>query len=64
MEAYQHRVIDEKNELGDRLSKLEAFVGDEAFYNIAEEQQNLLRLQLGAMQLYDLILRQRIKKFK
>lgn len=64
MEPYQHRAIDEMNDLGDRLSKLEAFFGDEAFNDITKEQQELIRLQLGAMQLYDLILRQRIEKFR
>lgn len=64
MEAYQQRVVDEKNELDDRIDKLSTFIESDVFvFEVDQEQQNLLLIQLSTMRSYSLILDLRVQKF-
>ena len=61
LEPYQQRMLDEHAELSDRISKLEAFTGTEAFEQLPELERCLLNHQLIAMHSYAGILRHRIR---
>lgn len=64
MEAYQQRIVDEKNELDDRIDKLSTFIESDVFvFEVDQEQQNLLLIQLSTMRSYSLILDLRVQKF-
>lgn len=64
MSPYQKRVIDEKNDLDDKLEKLEQFIETNAgFQDLAIFDQELLNLQCTHMQEYSQILGQRINRF-
>lgn len=62
-EPYQVRVIDECEELGEKLAKLEPFIGSEPFNALDSENQMLLQKQQIAMINYRDILRERISLF-
>lgn len=64
MEAYQQRVIDEKNELGARRGKLIDFLTSDKLLNLPFEDQKLLERQANAMKEYLEILEARIARFK
>jgi hypothetical protein len=64
MEPYQERVVAEKKELDDRLSKLVAFIGGTVFLALPAAEQIRLADQSHAMQQYSDILGQRIAAFK
>lgn len=60
---HQQRVVDEKNELDERLSKLDAFLHTDTFKRLRNEEQILLDRQATAMRIYSNILRERIDLF-
>lgn len=61
--CWQQRVIAEKAQLKDRLTKLSAFVEGEAFQNLSLLDQNLLREQKQLMERLDRVLWERIARF-
>lgn len=63
MEPHQQRVIDEKIELDEKLSKLTAFFDTKIFASLPEAEQNRLRRQQFAMTDYSTILGERIANF-
>ena len=60
MEAFVERMVVEKNELQDRVSKLENFVNGEKFKELKGLEQVYLKEQLKFMRGYLSVLRQRI----
>ncbi|MBB2928375.1 crAss001_48 related protein [Paraburkholderia silvatlantica] len=60
---HQQRVIDEKTELDEKLTKLSAFVGTPIFSGLAEEERERLAAQARAMGEYSRILGDRIAAF-
>ena len=60
MEAFVERMIVEKNELQDRVTKLENFVNGEKFKELKGLEQVYLKEQLSFMRGYLSVLRQRI----
>lgn len=63
MQMYQHRVINEKTDLDDRLEKLSGFVGCTVFLGLPAAEQDRLRLQLSLMQQLSTVLADRIEAF-
>lgn len=64
MEPHQQRVVDEKKELDDKISKLDSFIGTETFnLSVDRREQGRLKVQLGIMRAYSLILEERIAAF-
>lgn len=57
------RVFNEKRELDERISKLGAFFGTEAFGSVAPAEQSRLQKQVLAMQTYSDILKERLAAF-
>lgn len=65
MQPHQQRVIDEKNELEDKVKKLGPFILDNPIYEtLSVEEQEDLNLQYEVMQQYLNILERRINRFK
>ena len=60
MEAFVERMITEKDELQDRVTKLENFVNEEKFKELRGLEQVYLKEQLKFMRGYLSVLRQRI----
>lgn len=60
MEDFKKRLIVEREELDDKLAKLEAFIGSPRFENLDERNRELLVSQRGAMRQYSDILSERI----
>jgi hypothetical protein len=63
MKEYQQRVVDEKIALEEKLVKLRAFLGSEAFLILDNEDRSLLSRQEESMSAYLDILVARIKRF-
>jgi hypothetical protein len=63
MEAYQSRVIDEKQELDSKLEKLDQFATSEQFATVAPAEQERLQRQLQIMKNYSQVLSERIEAF-
>lgn len=61
--AHQQRVIGEKAQLDDRLTKLDGFIGTPVFSGLPETEQELLKLQADAMRVYRDVLARRIEAF-
>ena len=57
---HQNRIINERLQLTAKVNKLEAFVLDEDFYKLPEEEQELLNEQLDCMAMYLRILDKRV----
>ncbi|WP_338949907.1 hypothetical protein KSU05_02545 [Fusobacterium nucleatum] len=60
MKAFVERIITEKDELQDKVTKLENFVNGEKFKELKELEQVYLKEQLSFMRGYLSVLRQRI----
>jgi len=60
VEAFVERMVVEKNELQDRVTKLENFVNGEKFKELKGLEQVYLKEQLSFMRGYLSVLRQRI----
>ena len=60
MEAFVERMVVEKKELQDRVTKLENFVNEEKFKELKGLEQVYLKEQLKFMRGYLSVLRQRI----
>ena len=64
MQPFQQRVVEERDELGIKLSRLRGFVEyNENFRNLPIDEQERMMLQLQHMQAYHDVLIQRIKAF-
>jgi hypothetical protein len=61
---HQQRVVTESLELGDKVTKLEAFIGGAIWDSLSSTERLLLSLQLDAMRSYHMILGQRISLWK
>lgn len=64
LQPFQQRVVAEKEELGDRLSKLLAFFQTDAFAALPEAERSRLRNQARFMDGYAAVLTERIEAFK
>ena len=63
MQEHEKWVIAERDELSDKIEKLEQFVGGPIYCALAEADRTLLDVQLGAMAQLEFILNHRIKRF-
>ncbi len=63
LQPHQQRVVDELNELNQRMTKLEAFAKSEIFRSLDEAERGRLMAQHGAMNAYSNILQERIAAF-
>lgn len=63
MQIYQHRVIEERDQLADRLDKLYAFSQGTVVSTLSITEQERLQKQYSIMQQYLTILNQRIDAF-
>lgn len=61
-EPYQQRVVEEREQLDERISKLEAFI--EGLDASLAKDVDLLRCQLYAMRSYHAILSERISRWE
>lgn len=64
MEPHQQRVVDEKEQLSEKLEKLEVFTGGSIYAGLPAAEQTRLSRQLLIMQLYEQVLSERIAAFK
>lgn len=64
MEPYQKRVVEERNELFDKLEKLNFFIDGEVFKTVDVQERNRLFRQAVAMVEYLDILDERITAFE
>lgn len=63
-QPHQQRVVDEKNELAEKVTKLGAFILDNPIFNTLDvEEQTDLHRQYAVMQTYLTILDSRISRF-
>jgi len=60
---HQLRVVDERQELGEKLEKLAEFLTTPTFVGLQKDEQHRLIRQHAAMDEYERILRQRIAAF-
>lgn len=64
MEPHQQRVVDEKAELDEKISKLDEFITSSKIYpNLEMKEKMNLTLQLLYMQSYSRVLGDRIEDF-
>ncbi|AVJ20994.1 MULTISPECIES: hypothetical protein [Pseudomonas] len=63
MPPHQQRVIAEREQLADRIQKLEAFLHTDLYAGLPEDEQQLLKMQADAMVLYLGIINTRTSKF-
>jgi hypothetical protein len=61
MSDFKTRLLEEKEQLDEKISKLEPFIGSEPFNGIDVAQQDLLIEQLDVMRNYSTILEKRIE---
>ena len=62
MEDYKTRMVDELNELVERIKKLFAFIGSKDFESLVEDEQQDLREQYIHMREYEVVLKRRCKR--
>lgn len=62
MEDYKTIMIEELNELVERIKKLYAFLGSKEFESLVEDEQQDLREQYIHMREYEVVLRRRCKR--
>lgn len=60
MSDFKQRLIDEKQQLDERVEKLESFVASENFQKVEPVQMSLLKAQLLSMKTYSQILAERL----
>ena len=63
MQPHQQRVIDEKRELDDKISRLVPFLSSDTFKTIPPAEQGRLKRQSRIMQEYADVLGERIGEF-
>lgn len=59
-QPFIQRLLDEKKDLDEKISKLKSFINGNIFNNINDNQQSLLLIQHQTMITYSLILSKRI----
>jgi hypothetical protein len=64
IEPYQQRVIDEKRELDEKITKLDAFLNTATFDALDDAEQNRMNCQEDYMISYSRVLGERIAAFK
>lgn len=64
LQPHQERVVKEKAELDEKLSKLRLFFTSDTFAMVNVEEQERLRRQESAMHTYSEILGERIDRFE
>lgn len=64
LQPHQQRVVQEKQELDEKLTKLSAFLSSDAIVKVDEEERDRLRQQAHTMAHYSEILGARIEAFK
>ncbi len=62
-EPYQQRVIEEKQQLDERLGRLNDFFTTATFHQLDDDEQYLLKRQAEVMKEYSEILEERIDGF-
>lgn len=62
MEDYKTRMINELNELVERIKKLFSFIGSKEFESLVDDEQQDLREQYIHMREYEVVLRRRCKR--
>lgn len=60
MSDFMGRLIEEKNQLDEKIAKLDVFTKSDAFNGIDNVQRGLLRIQLNAMRTYSQVLDERL----
>ena len=63
MQPHQQRVVEEKEQLTEKLDKLETFEGGAIFSSLPPTEQSRLTRQLLIMKLYEQVLSERIAAF-
>jgi hypothetical protein len=63
MQPHQERVVVEKQELDEKITKLTAFIGGTIFAGLPDAERSRLSIQLQHMNGYSEILSQRIAAF-
>ena len=63
LKPYQERVVDEKQELDERIEKLRVFFSTDTFQALADRDKYLLVQQSGVMTTLSRILGDRIARF-
>ncbi len=65
MQPHQQRVVDDRNELDEKVKKLGVFIGGDSkiFLGLPVEEQERLRRQHSVMTIYSNILAERINAF-
>jgi hypothetical protein len=64
MEDWQQRVLDEKRELGDKIVRLDTFIGSPGYNVLHEPEQARLRRQHYHMKHYYQVLQERVDAWK
>ncbi len=64
MEAFQERVVKEREDLNEKIIKLTSFIFSAKFIFVDKEEQERLSQQLCVMMHYSSILQDRIEAFK
>lgn len=63
MEPWQQRVVDEREQLQERLQKLQAFLLTDIFHRLSVVDKTILKSQAAGMQFYLDMLNLRISRF-
>lgn len=63
MKPHQERVVTEKSDLDEKISKLNAFIGTGTFKDLDSHEKASLDRQLRAMRNYSRALAERIERF-
>ena len=63
LQPHQQRVVEERTELIEKITKLHAFFNTEIFDSLQEKDQNLLEKQVQLMMNYSDVLLERINRF-
>jgi hypothetical protein len=64
MTTFKERVWEEKNQLDEKMARLNAFIDSESLKAIPQSDQYLLHKQSAAMLQYSRVLAERINNFK